>query len=43
MRTLDIVAIVIAKIVSKVLSHLIIRYLERREKEKGSKRRNQEP
>lgn len=40
---MDIVAIVIAKIVSEVLSHLIIRYLERREKEKGSKRRNQEP
>lgn len=40
---MDIVAIVIAKIVSKVLSHLIIRYLERREKTEGSKRINQEP
>lgn len=40
---MEIIAIVIAKIVSKVLSHLIIRYLERREKEKGSKPQNQEP
>lgn len=40
---MEIIEIVIAKIVSKVLSHLIIRYLERREKEKGSKPPNQEP
>lgn len=42
MRTLDIVAIVIAKIVSKVLSHLIIQYLERRYKEKDSERNGTE-
>ncbi|KXB53745.1 hypothetical protein HMPREF3190_00370 [Umbribacter vaginalis] len=40
---MEIIEIVIAKIVSKVLSHLIIRYLERREKEKGSKQPNREP
>ena len=40
---MEIIAIIIAKIVSKVLSHLIIRYLERREKEKGSKPSNREP
>lgn len=32
---MEIIEIVIAKIVSKVLSHLIIRYLERREKKKA--------
>lgn len=31
---MDIVVIVIAEIISKVLSHLIIQYLERRYKEK---------
>ena len=40
---MEIIEIVIAKIVSKVLSHLIIQYLERREKEKGSKQPNREP
>lgn len=40
---MDIVVIVIAKIISQVLSHLIIQYLERREKREGSKSLNQEP
>lgn len=39
---MDIVAIVIAKIISQVLSHLIIQYLERRYKEKDSKHGSEE-